>query len=133
MSKHMLVLELNCAQCGALLTDGTKVPLEAFVKETGREGEMRLSAVFGDYSVETDLAVSPGNIVEFRCPKCEAALSVPLACKLCGAPMASLNIKQGGYIEFCTRAGCKGHALGGVGDIDQMMSLMNRMFETPYD
>ena len=74
MSKHMLVLELNCAQCGALLTDGTKVPLEAFVKETGREGEMRLSAVFGDYSVETDLAVSPGNIVEFRCPKCEACL-----------------------------------------------------------
>ena len=47
--------------------------------------------------------------------------------------MVSLNLKQGGYVEFCSRRGCKGHALGGVGDIDQMMNLMNRMFETPYD
>jgi hypothetical protein len=47
--------------------------------------------------------------------------------------MASLNLTSGGYLEFCSRRGCKGHALGGVGDIDQMMNLMNRMFETPYD
>jgi hypothetical protein len=47
--------------------------------------------------------------------------------------MASLNIRDQGYIEFCSRRGCKGHALGGVGDIDQMMQLMNKMFETPYD
>ena len=37
---------------------------------------------------------------------------LPLACKLCGAPMASLNIAKGGYLEFCSRRGCKGHALG---------------------
>ncbi len=40
---------------------------------------------------------------------------------------------SGRVLEFCSRRGCKGHALGGVGDIDQMMSLMNKMFETPYD
>jgi hypothetical protein len=129
----MLVLELCCPQCGALLTEGSKIPLDAFVTDTRRAGEMRLSAIFGDYTVETDLEIRPGYVVEFRCPKCEADLTIPLACKLCAAPMASLNIRQGGYIEFCTRAGCKGHALGGVGDVDQMMSLMNRMFDTPYD
>ena len=58
---------------------------------------------------------------------------IPQTCKVCGAPNASLDLKSGGYIEFCTRRGCKGHALGGIGDVDEMMSLMNRMFETPYD
>jgi predicted RNA-binding Zn-ribbon protein involved in translation (DUF1610 family) len=133
MSKQMLVMELCCPQCGAELTEGTKVRLDAQVRETKQEGEMLLSAVFGDYSVETDLKLDEGMSVEFRCPKCEAGLTLPIACKLCDAPMASLNLKTGGYVEFCTRRGCKGHALGGVGDVDQMMSLMNRMFDTPYD
>ena len=133
MSKQMLVLELCCPQCGALLTEGTKVPLNVFVRDSHQEGEMILSAVFGDYTVESELPLQEGYVVEFHCPKCDASIMLPLACKLCGAPMASLNLKSGGYLEFCSRKGCKGHALGGVGDIDQMMSLMNRMFETPYD
>jgi hypothetical protein len=133
MSKQMLVLELCCPQCGAGLTEGTKVPLDAFVKDTHQEGQMTLSAVFGDYTIETELELKEGYVVEFRCPKCDTSLMLPLACKICGAPMVSLNLASGGYVEFCSRRGCKGHALGGVGDIDQMMNLMNRMFDTPYD
>jgi predicted RNA-binding Zn-ribbon protein involved in translation (DUF1610 family) len=133
VSKQMLVMELCCPQCGEMLTEGTRIPLDAHVRETLQDGEMVLSAVFGDYSIQTDLELKEGQIVEFRCPKCDASIMLPLTCKLCGAPMASLNLKSGGYVEFCTRRGCRGHALGGVGDIDQMMSLMNRMFETPYD
>ncbi len=129
----MLVLELCCPQCGETLTEGNKVPLDAYIKETHQEGVMVLSAIFGDYGIDTELVMQPGTVVEFRCPKCEASLMLPLACKVCGAPMASLNLKSGGYVEFCSRRGCRGHALGGVGDIDEMMKLMNRMFETPYD
>lgn len=133
MSQQLLILELCCPQCGALLTEGTKVPLDAFIRETHQQGEMRLSAIFGDYTVESELTLQEGTMVEFRCPKCDSSIMLPLACKLCGAPMASLNLQSGGYVEFCSRRGCKGHALGGVGDIDQMMRLMNRMFDTPYD
>jgi hypothetical protein len=133
MSKQMLILDTSCPQCAAPLTDGGRIPLNAFVHDTHQEGEMRLSALFGDYSVETELELPPGSVVEFRCPRCEASLTLPLACKLCGAPMTSLNLVKGGYVEFCCRRGCQGHALGGIGDIDHMMSLMNRMFETPYD
>ncbi|PWB67300.1 MAG: hypothetical protein C3F15_18080 [Holophagae bacterium] len=129
----MLVMELSCPQCKATLTEGAKVHLDGKVKETDQDGEITLSAVFGDYSVETDLDIKEGMIVELRCPNCDWSIMLPITCKLCGAPMASLNIKQNGYIEFCSRRGCKGHALGGIGDIDDMMSLMNRMFETPYD
>ncbi len=133
MSKQMLLMELVCPQCSASLTDGTRVRLDAQVRETNQEGEMVLSAIFGDYTVETDLQLQEGWVVDFRCPRCESSLMLSIGCKLCGAPMVSLNLARGGYIEFCSRRGCKGHALGGVGDVDQMMSLMNRMFETPYD
>jgi hypothetical protein len=129
----MLVMELSCPQCKASLTEGAKLRLDGTVRDTGQEGEITLSAVFGDYSVETDLDIREGMIVDLRCPKCEWSIMLPITCKVCGAPMASLNLVQTGYIEFCSRRGCKGHALGGIGDIDDMMSLMNRMFETPYD
>ena len=133
MSKPMLLMELVCPQCGAALTDGTKFRLDAQVKDTKQEGEMVLSAIFGDYTVETDLPLREGDVVDFRCPRCDASLMLPLACKLCGASMASLNLAGGGYIEFCSRRGCKGHALGGFGDVDQMMTLVNSMFKTPHD
>ena len=133
MSKQMLVLELSCPQCGAALTEGNRVRLDGHVRRTHEEGEVSLSAVFGDYSVDAGLALEEGDIVDFSCPKCEASVMLPLACKLCGASMASLNIAKGGYLEFCSRRGCRAHALGGTGNIDDLMSLMNRMFETPYD
>ena len=133
MTRQMLVLELCCPQCGAALTEGTWVHLDGHLRRTHQQGEVSLSAVFGDYSMEADLTLEDGDAVDFSCPKCEASLMLPLACKLCGANMASLNIVKGGYLEFCSRRGCKAHVLGGTGNIDDMMSLMNRMFETPYD
>ncbi len=133
MSRQMLVLELCCPQCGAALTEGTRVRLDGHVRRTHQPVEVSLSAVFGDYSVEADLALEEGDVVDLSCPRCEASVMLPLACKICGASMASLNIAKGGYLEFCSRRGCKAHAFGGTGDIDDMMSLMNRMFKTPYD
>ncbi len=133
MSKKMLLLELGCPYCHAELTHGDRVTLDAFIRDTHQDGQVSLSAVFGDYSVQTELEIPPGAVAEFRCPKCDASIMLAMPCKLCGAPMASLNITSGGYLEFCSRRGCKGHALGGVGDVDQMISLVNRMFETPYD
>lgn len=133
MSKEMLVLELFCPHCKALLTKDSKVKLDAHVQESNQNGEIHLSAVFGDYSMEGDLEIKEGHLVDFRCPECDASLMLAVTCKLCQAPMTSLNLRDQGYIEFCSRRGCRGHALGGIGDIDQMMQLMNKMFETPYD
>ncbi len=126
-------MDLRCPQCAAPLTDGTRVPLDGHVRRTHQEGRVSLSAVFGDYSVESDLALEEGDVVDFSCPACDASVMLPLACKLCGASMASLDIAKGGYLEFCSRRGCRAHALGGTGNVDDMLSLLNRMFETPYD
>jgi hypothetical protein len=133
MTKQMLVLELCCPQCGAILTEGTRVRLDGHVRRTQQHGQLSLSAVFGEYGGETDLDLKESDVVDLACPKCEVSLMLPLACKICGAAMASLDIAKGGYLEFCSRRGCRAHALGGTGNIDDMMSLMNRMFETPYD
>jgi len=133
MSKPMLVMELTCPQCGAPLTDGTRIRLDVRLPETGEEGEIALSAVFGDDAVETDLDIAPGTVVEFACPACEAGLGLPVTCKTCRAPMVALNLAGGGTVQLCSRRGCRAHGLGGAGDIDQAINLVNRMLETPYD
>lgn len=133
MTRQMLVLELCCPQCGALLTEGTRVRLDGHVRRTHRQQEVSLSAVFGDGGPEADPTLEGSDVVDLSCPKCEASLMLPMACKICGAPMASLNLARGGSLDFCARRGCRAHVLGGSGSVDDMMSLINRMLETPYD
>jgi len=89
--------------------------------------------VFADSTVTTDVQIPDGSVAEFRCPNCEMSVMLQMPCRLCGAPTASLNLKTGGCVEFCSRAGCKGHALGGFGDVDEMMTLVNTMLGTPHD
>ena len=133
MTEELLVLTLCCPQCRATLTDGTRVRLDGHVRRTHRQGALTKSAVFGDPAVEGDLGLEAGDVVDLSCPRCEASLMLPLACRTCGAAMASLDLARGGHIEFCSRLGCRAHAFGGAGNIDDMMSLMHRMFDTPYD
>jgi hypothetical protein len=133
MTKQMLLLEACCPNCNALLTEGQRVHLDAYCKDVNQDGEIYLSAIFGEYSVQTDVRIPAGAVVEFRCPICDVSLMLQVPCRLCGAPMASVNLKSGGCLEFCSRAGCKGHALGGFGDVDEMMSLINTMLNTPHD
>jgi predicted RNA-binding Zn-ribbon protein involved in translation (DUF1610 family) len=133
MSKPLLLLDVCCPNCQASLTQGQEVVLHAHVAEPRQEGEVHLSALFGDYSHTTDLAISDGTVVEFLCPSCERSIMVETACRLCGAPLASLNLASGGSLEFCARRGCRGHALGGFGELDDMIELLNRMFKIPHD
>jgi len=133
VSQKLLILETSCPACRAILTEGDRVRLDVHVAATDEDGVLYMSAVFGDYGLSTDLSIGDGTVVEFRCPHCDASLMLRHTCALCGAPMASINITSGGHLEFCSRRGCRGHALGGFGDIDQMMALVNRMLKTPHD
>jgi hypothetical protein len=133
MSKQMLLLEACCPNCNALLTEGQLVHLDGYCKESNQDGAIHLSAIFGDYAIQTEMQIPKGSVVEFRCPICDVSIMLQMPCKLCGAPMASLNLREGGCLEFCSRAGCRGHALGGFGDVDEMIRLINAMFNTPHD
>jgi hypothetical protein len=133
MSNPLLLLEVCCPNCQAPLTSGQQVVLGAHVSATEQDGEMRLSALFGDPRAETDLTVGEGDVVTYTCPSCERGLMVETPCKLCGGPLASVNLPTGEALEFCGRKGCRGHALGGYGDVDEMTDLLNRMFKIPHD
>ncbi len=133
MSQQMLLLEVCCPNCHAVLTEGQRVHLDAYIKDTNRDGTVFLSALFGDLTVETDLEIPEGSIAQFRCPSCDQSVMLHTLCRLCSAPIASLDLTRGGVVEFCSRRGCTAHALGGFGDVDQMMTLVNSMFNTPHD
>lgn len=133
MSRDLLVLELRCPRCAALLTEGHRVRLGGLLRRTGQEGAVSLSAVFGDPGLETDLPLEDGDLVELSCPQCDSGLLLAHRCRLCAAPMASLEIDGGGTLEFCSRRGCRAQALGGAGSLDDMMKLMHRMLDTPWD
>jgi hypothetical protein len=133
MSNPLLLLEMYCPGCQAPLTSGRQVVLRARVVSTDQEGEIRLSALFGDSGVETDLAIGEGAVLAYACPSCERSLTVETPCKFCGAPLASVNLPSGEAMEFCGRTGCRGRVLGGYGDVDEMTDLLNRMFKIPHD
>ncbi len=127
------MLDVRCPNCQAALTTGEQVVLGARVVGTGQEGEVRLSALFGDSRAETDLTIADGEAVVYSCPFCERTLTVETPCKFCGGPLASATLASGEPLEFCGRTGCRGHVLGGYGDLDEMNDLLNRMFKIPHD
>jgi hypothetical protein len=131
MSKSLLLMEVTCPKCGAELTEGEYIPLDGRLADGTGHSVIKLSAYFGDYKLETDLNIPEGAIVSFSCPKCEESLTISSTCGACKAPLASLDLKKGGHVDFCTRRGCPGHALGGFGDVNQMIELMNRITDTP--
>ncbi len=133
MSNPLLLLEMYCPGCQAPLTNGRQVVLRARVASTDQEGEIRLSALFGDSAVETDLAIAEGAVLAYACPSCERSLTVEAPCKFCGASLASVNLPTGEAMEFCGRSGCRGRVLGGYGEVDEMTDLLNRMFKIPHD
>ena len=124
-------LETVCPNCGQALTEGDWINLKCKCPD-GKEGTISLSTFFGDYSVKLPFFIEDGMVVVFLCPHCGRELTSERKCSLCNAPLFMLKIKTGGVIEACSRKGCKGHAMGGFGDPDELLMLLNQIFDTPY-
>ena len=126
-----LLLETLCPRCRKELSHGEWIDLILRLPD-GRQGTISLSAYFCDYSVKAPFFIEEGALAVINCPHCRADLTSEHKCSLCAAPMFALGIKTGGEIDVCTRRGCKGHALGGFGDPDEMILLVNKLVDTPY-
>ncbi len=126
-----LMIQAVCPHCEKSLNEGEWIGL--LIEVEGQEkGEIKLSAYFGDYSVILPYPIEEGKIATFYCPHCNKELSTGNKCELCGAPLFRLKIKTGGYVDACTRKGCKGHAIGGFGDVDELMLLVNKLINSPF-
>jgi hypothetical protein len=126
-----LLLETICPQCREDLTVGEWIDLKLSLAD-GREGAISLSAYFSDYSAKPPFFIEEGALAHFFCPHCLTDLTTDRQCGLCLAPLFAMGIRTGGMIEVCTRKGCKGHALGGFGDPDELSLLINKLIDTPY-
>lgn len=113
---RMFPLHLACPSCNHSLLDRT-APVDGYpsIHVTASFGEqhgwVRLSSVYGSYTVESKHEIPPDTVVTFFCPHCHAELIGGTTCVECEAPMVPMIIRGGGTLQICTRRGCKGHIL----------------------
>ncbi len=76
-----------------------------------KHGWLRLSSLYGSYSIESEHEIPPDTEVNFFCPYCHAELIGSSDCPECNAPMILMIVQNGGVVQFCSRRECKGHIL----------------------
>lgn len=92
----------------------------------GQQGSIHLDPVYGRYEKLSDPKIPEGEVVEFTCPHCSISLEeTDITCSKCQAPMFSLHLPHGGFVEACERMGCAYHTMRLVTGAQ----LMQRMFD----
>jgi len=114
--ERVFPIEVFCARCNRSLMDHEH-PIEGHpsVRVTisfGRKhGWLRLSSLYGSYTIESEDEIPENTIAHFFCPTCHAELAGATDCPLCGAPMVPLIVRGGGMVQICSRRGCTSHLL----------------------
>ncbi|UCF33350.1 MAG: NAD(P)H-dependent oxidoreductase subunit E [Phycisphaerales bacterium] len=114
--RRVYLLTVSCSRCNHSLMDPDHPidgsPSIRVTASSGREhGWIRLSSLYGSFTVESEFGIRTDTIVDFFCPHCHAELKGASACPLCRAPMISMIVRAGGIVQICSRRGCKGHML----------------------
>jgi NADH-quinone oxidoreductase subunit E len=114
--KRVFPIEVFCARCNRSLMDPGH-PIEGYpsVRVTisfGRKhGWLRLSSLYGSYTIESEDEIPEDTVAQFFCPTCHAELAGATDCPVCGAPMVPLIVRGGGMVQICSRRGCTSHLL----------------------
>jgi NADH-quinone oxidoreductase subunit E len=114
--RRVFPVEVFCARCNRSLMDHKNM-LEGFpsIRVTisfGRKhGWLRLSSLYGSYTIESEHEIPDNTVAHFFCPTCHAELAGATNCPTCGAPMVPLIVRGGGMVQICSRRGCTSHML----------------------
>lgn len=121
--ERVFPLETSCPRCNHSLSDATLLldgfPSIRVTASFGRKhGSLRLSSLYGSYTIQSDYEIPVEAVVNFFCPQCHAELTSWADCTRCSAPMVSMLVRGGGLLQVCSRRGCKEHRLdvGGMCD-----------------
>ena len=114
--ERIFPVDVSCPRCNRSLIDRNFYidgypSIMVMVSFGDRHGWLRLSCLYGSFSVEFEYEIPLDEIIHFFCPHCSAELSEATLCGDCGAPMVSMIAKGGGTVHICSRRGCKGHML----------------------
>jgi NADH-quinone oxidoreductase subunit E len=114
--RRIFPVTVSCSRCnhslmdpGHLIDDAPSIRMTA---SFGRKhGWLRLSSLYGSYSLECEYEIPTDTVVHVFCPHCHAELKGASNCPDCSAPMISMIVSGGGIVQVCSRRGCKGHML----------------------
>jgi len=114
--ERLFPLEVSCPRCNHSLMDRTRYidgypSIRVTVTFGGKHGWVRLSCLYGSYSVDHEYKVPTDTMVNFFCPHCHGELAGVSSCSECAALMVPMIVRGGGMVQICSRRGCKGHML----------------------
>jgi NADH-quinone oxidoreductase subunit E len=114
--KRVFPVEVFCARCNRSLMDHDHLienhPSVRVTISFGRKhGWLRLSSLYGSYTIESEHDIPADIIPQFFCPTCHAELAGATDCPVCSAPMVPLIVRGGGMVQICSRRGCTSHLL----------------------
>ncbi|MDP8239238.1 MAG: NAD(P)H-dependent oxidoreductase subunit E [Candidatus Hatepunaea meridiana] len=114
--ERIFPVTVSCARCnhslmdtGYLIDDNPSIRVTVSFER--KHGWLRLSSLYGSYSVEAEYEIPLNEVLDFFCPHCHSELSGASECAECGAPMVPMIVRGGGIVQICSRRGCKGHLL----------------------
>lgn len=114
--KRIFPIEVNCPHCNHTLMEHDHLidgypAIRLTVSYDQEHGWLRLSSLYGSYSIESGNEIPVETIVNFFCPHCHAELIGAWNCVVCDAPMVPMVVQGGGIVQICSRRGCKSHML----------------------
>jgi len=114
--RRIFPVSVNCSRCNHSLMDpdhpidgAPSIRLTASFER--KHGWLRLSSLYGSYSLDCEYEIPADTVVHVFCPHCHAELKGASNCPDCSAPMISMIVRGGGIVQVCARRGCKGHML----------------------
>ena len=118
--ERLFPLEVSCSRCNHSLMDRSYYidgypSIRVTVSFDGKHGWVRLSCLYGSFSVDHEYKIPMDTVLNFFCPHCHGELIGGTNCPECHAPMVSMIVRGGGMIQICARRGCKGHMLNLTG------------------
>jgi len=114
--QRIFPVEVGCARCNHNLMDTRHLvdnhpSIRVTVSFANKHGWLRLSSLYGSYSVESEYEIPFETVVNMFCPHCHAELIGGAMCGECGAAMVPMIVRGGGVVQICARRGCRGHIL----------------------
>lgn len=114
--ERIFPVKLRCPHCNHSLLDPNYLidnyPSIRLTVSFGRKhGWIRMSSLYGSYTIKSEYEIPIDTIVNFFCPHCHAELIGASSCPLCNAPMVPMVIYGGGLVQICSRRGCKNHMI----------------------
>jgi len=114
--RRIFPVTVSCSRCNHSLMDAAHLidgspSIRVTVSFQRHHGWLRLSSLYGSYTLECEYEIPMDAVVDFFCPHCHADLKSAAGCPECGAPMVAMIVRAGGIVQVCSRRGCKGPML----------------------